>query len=114
MTCSQETRPCRGTRSLPSSPEALRGSWVLFNRRAESRALHTAFVQGPQGSVLCFQTAQALTWMAGTRVKYPIRMIPSSVAMFFIIDQLSLLRPGEKTCRQVKGDCSLVNGREQS
>lgn len=38
----------------------------------------------------------ALTWMAGTRVKYPIRMIPSSVAMFFIIDQLSLLKPGEK------------------
>jgi len=36
--------------------------------------------------------------MAGTRVKYPIKMIPSSVAMFFMIDQLSLLRPGERTC----------------
>lgn len=36
------------------------------------------------------------TWIAGTRVKYPIRMMHSSVAMFFMIDQLSLLRPKTK------------------
>lgn len=35
------------------------------------------------------------TWMAGTRVKYPMRMMHSSVAMFFMMDQLSLLRPGQ-------------------
>ena len=34
--------------------------------------------------------------MAGTNVKYPMRMMQSSVAMFFMIDQLSLLRPEEE------------------
>lgn len=52
--------------------------------------------------------------MAGTRVKYPIRMIPSSVAIFFIIDQLSLLKPGEITCTERLGGCLQVNRHEHS
>lgn len=39
--------------------------------------------------------------MAGTRVKYPMRMMHSSVAMFFMMDQLSLLRPGQERRRVV-------------
>lgn len=55
---SQETRSCRGTRFLPSSQEALRGSWVLFNRRAE-RAEHCILRSCSDYKPLCAQTAQA-------------------------------------------------------
>lgn len=44
------------------------------------------------------------TWIAGTRVKYPIRMMHSSVAMFFMIDQLSLLRPARNRQRHIRND----------
>lgn len=46
--------------------------------------------------------ANADTWMAGTRVKYPMRMMHSSVAMFFMIDQLSLLRPIDKRVKKTQ------------
>lgn len=48
--------------------------------------------------------------MAGTRVKYPMRMMHNSVAMFFMMDQLSLLRPGQERKRMVSQQARMKRG----
>lgn len=72
-----------------------------FSASCDARTPHKAQCEKIHSHCL-MNTIISNTWIAGTSVKYPMRMMQSSVAMFFMIDQLSLLRPVEEESTNIQ------------